>query len=227
MARKAAPKYRLTPHLPIAQLGWIGVKAALTLGLLAGLVGGLAWLGGRAGQSVANRPRYTIPFADLKCDAPPGLDRATFLGEVRYLANLPDTVQSVDPALPATLSAAFAMHPWVAAVTGVTAGPDGAVTVGLTFRQPVLVVSVHGEGPRLVDATGVLLPVAPTPTGVTVLVGEVLPPTVPAGAVWPDPIVKRAAEWSTIYKPAPASIQRQASGWRLVLPDGRALAVSY
>jgi hypothetical protein len=225
MARKSAPKFGLSPPLPVVKLGWIGAKAILTLVLLFGLVGGLVWLGGRAGQSVAGQSRYTVPFTDIRCDAPPGTDRTTFLGEVRYLSNLPTTVQSVDPNLAATLTATFARHPWVAAVTGVTAAPDGSVSVGLTFRQPVLVVTVQGI-PRLVDGTGVLLPQAPTPAGTSALVGDQLPPTTPTGTVWADPTVKRAAELAVAYKPA--AIQRQpGGGWRLVMADGKVFAVSY
>ena len=226
MARKFAPRYRIAPHMPLAQLGWVGIKAGLTLALLFGLVGGLIWIGGKAGQSVAGRDRYAVAFADVRCDAPPGSDRATFLGEVRYLANLPEKFQSVDPNLSAALSAAFTKHPWVATVTGVTVAPDGTVSVALNFRKPVVLVAVRGSAPRLVDAAGVLLPAAPTPAGVALLAGEWLPPGVPTGAVWPDPTVKRAAELAVAYKPA--TIQRLTTGgWRLVLPDGRGLTVSY
>jgi hypothetical protein len=226
MARKSAARVSLTPSLPVAQIGWIGIKAAVTLLLLFGLVGGLVWLGGKAGPAVANRDRYAVPVTDLRCDVPPGTDRATFLGEVRYLGQLPETVQSVDPNLRAMLSAAFAKHPWVAAVTAVSTSPDGTVSVGLTFRRPVVVVTPRGSSPRLVDASGVLLPNAPTPPGVAVLAGEWLPPTVPAGQVWPDPTVTRAAALAAAYQPA--TIQRlPTGGWRLVLADGKGLNVSW
>ncbi len=226
MARKPVHKFRVVPHLPITQLGWIGVKAVLTLALLFGLVGGLVWLGGQAGQSISGRDRYTIAFTDVRCDVPPGMDRATFLGEVRYLGNLPEKIQSVDSQLSATLSAAFAKHPWVIAVNGVTVAPDGTVAVGLSFRHPVLVVSLLGSNPRLVDGAGVLLPLASTPTGTAVLAGEWIPPTVPAGAVWPDPSVKRAAELAVEHKPA--TIQKlPTGGWKLVLPGGKSLIVNW
>jgi len=226
MARKPAARLRLAPHPPITQVGWIGVKAVLTLVMLFGLVGGLVWLGGQAGPAVATRDRYTVAVADLRCDVPPGTDRATFLGEVRYLGRLPETVQSVDPNLPQLLSAAFAKHPWVAAVAGVTTNPDGTVSVGLTFRKPVVLVAVRGSTPRLVDAAGVLLPAAPTPPGVAALSGEWLPPTVPAGTVWPDPTVTRAAALAAAYQPT--TIQRlPAGGWRLAFADGKSLTVSW
>jgi len=226
MARKPAARLRLSPHLPVTQVGWIGVKAFLTLALLFGLVGGLIWLGGQAGPAVATRDRYTVAVSDLRCDVPPGTDRATFLGEVRYLSRLPESVQSVDPNLSQTLSAAFAKHPWVAAVTGVTTNPDGTVSVGLTFRKPVVLVTVRGSAPRLVDAAGVLLPAAPTPPGVAVLAGEWIAPTVPAGTVWLDPTVTRAAALAAAYQPT--TIQHlPAGGWRLVLADGKTLNVSW
>lgn len=226
MARKSARKLRLVPHLPLAQLGWVGAKAVLTLVLLFGLVAALVWIGGRAGQSVAHRDRYAVAVADIRCDVPPGTDRAAFLAEVRYLGRLPESVQAVDSTLSATLSSAFARHPWVAAVRGVTVGPDGSISVALAFRQPVLVVKVRGESPRMVDATGVLLPVSAPPAGTTVLDGEWIPPTVSPGAVWPDPTIKRAVELAVAYKPA-ALQKLSAGGWRLIMPDGRGFTVAY
>ena len=44
-----------------------------------------------------SRGRYTVPFADVTCDAPPGTDRSAFLAEVRALGRLPETVQAVSP----------------------------------------------------------------------------------------------------------------------------------
>ncbi|HEY2785331.1 MAG TPA: hypothetical protein VGJ05_10175 [Fimbriiglobus sp.] len=226
MPRKPVHKVRLTPQLPIAQLGWIGIKAVFSLALLFIMIGGLVWLGGRAGKSVSGRDRYTVAFAAVQCDVPPGTDRPTFLGEVRYLGNLPEKIQSVDPSLPAKLTAAFAKHPWVAAVTGVTVDSNGTVSVGLTFRRPVLAVNARGGPPRLVDGSGILLPVAPIPPGVAALAGEWIPPSVSPGAVWPDPTVTRAAALAVAYKPA--SIQRlPTGGWKLVLPDGKGLTVNW
>src|SRR5690242_11918224 len=113
---------------PTARLALAGVavKGLLALGLVAGVVYGVAWLGGAAGERVADRDRYAVRVADISCDAPPGKDRAAFLTEVRYLADLPETVQAVDPKLPDRLAAAFARHPWVAEVVGVKVGPDAA-----------------------------------------------------------------------------------------------------
>ena len=119
----------------------------------------VAWLGGRAGERVVGRDRYAVRVADVVCDAPPGKDRPTFLTEVRYLANLPETVQAVDPKLPEQLAVAFARHPWVAEVVGVTVEADSTVRVGLRFRVPVLAVRVIGDSElRTVDRHGVLLP---------------------------------------------------------------------
>jgi hypothetical protein len=208
-----------------ATLVGIAVKGLLALGLVGGVVYAVAWLGGRAGERVAGRDRYAVRIADIACDAPPGKDRPTFLTEVRYLAGLPETVQAVDPKLPEQLTAAFARHPWVAEVVGVTVEADSTVRVDLRFRVPVLIVRAFGDSEvRLVDRGGVLLPPgAPRPP--TELANAVLPPRRPAGEVWNDPTVTRAAELATEYKPR--RIEKTAREWRLTLDSGKVLLVSW
>lgn len=163
------------------------LRVVLALGVAAGLVLGLAWVGREAGLGLVGRDRYAVKVADIECDAPPGTDRAAFLTEVRYLGPLPETVQSVDPGLTDRLAAAFARHPWVAAVTAVEARPAGGLRVGLRFRTPVLAVTAaETHAPRAVDAAGVLLPPAASTDGLTELVNPVPPPPRPAGEPWPD-----------------------------------------
>jgi hypothetical protein len=205
-----------------------GLKAVLALGLVAAVVAGITTVGGEAGRRVADRDRYAVRVADLACDAPPGTDRVTFLAEVRYLGELPETVQSVDPGLPGRLTAAFRRHPWVADVTGVTVGADGRVSVGLRFRVPVLAVAVRGEAePRAVDRSGVLLPPG-AGAGLPVLAPPVPPPTRPAGEVWDDPTVKRAAELAELHRDQRLTrVERTAKGWRLVRETGPALIVGW
>ena len=208
------------------QLAWIAAKALVALGIVAAVVAGVALLGRRAGEQVAGRDRYAVKVSDIACDPPPGRDRVTFLAEVRYLANLPETVQAVDPKLKETLAAAFARHPWVVGVTGVDVTPDATIRVGLRFRTPVLAVRVAGDPePRLVDATGVLLPPGADPAGLPVLTPAVAPPKTPAGDVWADPTVTRAAELADLHKPV--QVEKSSKGWRLTKPDGKVLVVSW
>ena len=197
-----------------------GLRVVLALILAGGVVGGLSWIGQRAGSEVAGQSRYTVKVADILCDSPPGSDRGTFLMEVRYLNEMPDAFQSVDPATADRLSAAFAAHPWVSAVNRVTVTPGGGeVHVALTFRTPVLAVPVIGEpNPRAVDADGILLPPTAPTAGLAELAGPVFAPTAPAGKLWGDPDVRRAASLAAGYKPT--RIEKTETGWRITRPDG-------
>ncbi|HVK16819.1 MAG TPA: hypothetical protein VM533_07710 [Fimbriiglobus sp.] len=208
-----------------ATLVGIAVKGLLALALVGGVVYAVAVLGGMAGERVAGRDRYAVRVADIACDTPPGKDRTAFLTEVRYLANLPEAVQAVDPKLPEQLTAAFARHPWVAEVVGVTVAPDATVRVGLRFRIPVLAVRVFGDSDvRAVDRAGVLLP--PGATGpMTELANMVPAPKRPAGEVWDDPTVKRAAELAAEHRPR--RIEKTLREWRLTMDTGKVLLVSW
>ena len=114
------------------------VRSLVAVGIVAGVVAAVSWVGDRAGAKVADRDRYQVPVADIKCEPPPGSVRAAFLSEVRHLGQLPAAVSAVDPRTPATLAAAFARHPWVERVDGVTIAPDRSVTAALTDRKSVV-----------------------------------------------------------------------------------------
>jgi hypothetical protein len=207
-------------------LAGIAVRGLIALGIVAGVVAGVVWLGEQSGQQVAHRERYAVRVLDIACDAPPGTDRSTFLTEVRYLGNLPEAVSSVDPTTKELLTGAFRKHPWVAEVADVAAGADGVIRVGLRFRKPVLIVTAAGERePRAVDRSAVLLPAVPNPDSLPRLVGLVPAPTRPAGEVWSDPAVRRAAELADLHRPR--TIEKIDRGWRLTQPDGRIFVVSW
>ncbi|MBN9517950.1 hypothetical protein J0H58_05420 [bacterium] len=214
MARKKKPP---TPRP--GQAWRVTVAVVVTLAAVAGIVFALGQLGDEALLRVGARDRYRTPFADTICDTPPGLDRPAFLSEVRYVGGLHETISAVDPAEHGRVAAAFAKHPWVEAVGGVTAEPGGVVRVALRFRMPVLAVTTADRTPRLLDRGGVLLPVAPTPPGVAELAGTVPVPTVAAGEVWRDPGVSAALRLVETY--TPTRLERTATGWRLTGRDGR------
>ena len=115
--------------------------------------------------------RYSLALADIDCPTPPGLERSEFIGEVQYLSHLPAHLHTLDDDLPAGLSAAFALHPWVEKVDEAVVVP-GRVRLRLTFRTPTLVVP-QPDGPRVVDGHGVLLPSSASATGLLVLRGKV------------------------------------------------------
>src|SRR5262245_18585271 len=122
MAKK--PDRKRTPKRAPYQWGRLLTlvpAAAAVGGVFAALYYAAKWAGGE----VAARERYAVPVAELRVNAPPHTDPAKFLTEVKLLGNLPDTVQAVDPALPAQLAEAFRKHPWVDDVTAVAVEPDG------------------------------------------------------------------------------------------------------
>jgi hypothetical protein len=195
---------------------------ALTIAALGGLIWGITLLGDAARRGLGPRDRYTARFADIDCESPPGLDRAGFLSEVRYVSNFPESFQSLDPELQGKLAAAFSAHPWVAGFDGASVDTDGKVAVKLRFRVPTLAVQT-GEGVRIVDAAGVLLPSATADERLPELVTAVPPPDTPAGQRWANEIVKRAIELVDAHHPR--KLEKTPQGWRLTMPDGKVLAV--
>src|SRR6186997_3346707 len=112
--------------------------ALVALALAAGVLLAFDWLGGEALRRVGFRDRYRVAFADIRCEAPPGVDRPAFLTEVRYVSNHPESFLALDDSDHTRLERAFALHPWVESVDGVTVEPGNIVTVKLKFRTPVL-----------------------------------------------------------------------------------------
>ncbi|MBX9626055.1 MAG: hypothetical protein K2X82_19820 [Gemmataceae bacterium] len=219
------PKGRKPKPPPRAARRWPRRVAAavLTLAVAAGAVAAVRWFGDVATTRIAGRNRYAVPLADVQFDPPPGTDRDTFLAEVRYAGGPPDPVHPLDPADRGRLAAAFAAHPWVEAVEGVTAEPPAAVRVRLRFRTPVLAVRSADGKTRLVDAEGVLLPAASVPAGVAELTTPVPAPPLAAGQVWEDETVRRAVGLVKDYRPA--KLERTPKGWRLTLPGGKVVTV--
>ncbi|MBY0459966.1 MAG: hypothetical protein K2V38_21830, partial [Gemmataceae bacterium] len=219
-AKKPKPE---TAHPPGARPARAALKAALGVAVAALVVFGV-WQGGElARRSLGPRDRYAVPFADVRCDAPPGTSRETFLAEVRYASGAGPTVRLLDPDLTRTLTAAFAAHPWVARVDGVAVEPPGVVAVALTFRPPVL-VDRQPDGPPAIDAAGVLRPAGAPTTGLPELLNvPSRPPGASAGQPWPESSVVRAAAVAAEYRPL--TIAPAPQGWELVMPDKRRLLV--
>jgi hypothetical protein len=109
-------------------------QIVLGLGAAAVVVGGLVAVGNAARDSLGPHDRYLLAFTEIECPAPPGRDRAEFLGEVQYNGAFPDRVNVLDPSLPDRLRAAFARHPKVERVGRITVIPPKRVQVELTFR---------------------------------------------------------------------------------------------
>ncbi len=202
-------------------------RSLLAVGIVVAVVAAVSWLGDKSGQQVAGRDRYLVPVADVKCDPPPGVERAAFLSEVRHLGQLPASLSAVDPQTPATLAAAFARHPWVERVDTVNIAPDRTVTAGLTFRTPTLAVRVTQDlDMRVVDRHGVLIPAAAD--GLPVLTPTVPPPVPKPGEKWAGEVVPRAAELADQHRARRlVRVEKSAAGWRLLPADGPALLVRF
>lgn len=207
----------------------IAFKAGLTVAVAIALLSLLVWLGNRAGSAVANLPRYDVPVDGLVVTPPAGVDRTTFLNEVRALGGLPEMVSAVSEDTPPTLAKAFAKHPWVRDVVRVSVKSDRSIHIELSFREPVLAIPMIGTpNMRLVDSSGILLPPAPVPPGLAELKLDHPRPATAAGQVVPDDVVKRAAELVTIYRSSkPRAIEKTKTGWRIVPATGSPLLVSW
>lgn len=195
-----------------------------TLAAACGVVLVIGWLGDLARQHLGPRDRYRVQFSEIECEPPPGMDRATFLSEVRYVSNFPPSFQLLDPELELRLSSAFAAHPWVESVEGADVSPPGRARLRLRFRTPVLAAQVHSGGVRLVDGNGVLLPVTDHAPELPELTTVVHDPETAAGKVWANAAVLRAIELVKTYHPR--RIEKTPGGWKLTGTDGKVLSVS-
>lgn len=219
MAKKPAsppkPKRSLQPLA--------GVAAACSLA--AGLYFAIVWLGEQAGEAVADRPRYRVKFDELACPAPPGMDRATFLAEVRYLARPPAEFSIMDEKALRQVAASFTRHPWVASAEPVSDRPAWPEPIRINLRKPRLAVAVQGgEWPaRVVDELGVLLPSNASREGLAVFITPQSPPAAQPGEPWINPLVRRAVDLAMDYNAA--TIEKTENGWRITERGGRVLVL--
>jgi hypothetical protein len=195
----------------------------VTLAVVIGLVWSIKRLGEAARREIASHDRYVVQFADIESNLPPGLDRAEFLAEVRYISGFPESFQSIDGELAARLGEAFGAHPWVAAFEGVSVDQPGIVRVSLRFRVRALAVRIDGGDVRVVDTAGVLLPQNAPHAGLPELATPVPRPASPVGQPWPDDTVKRAVELVEAYHPQ--RLEKSVTGWKLTLADGQTVLV--
>jgi hypothetical protein len=200
-----------------------GIGLVIFIGLLfAGLISLGCWLR----QQVRPLEQYSLPFDRIDCPDPPGRKHEEFLGEVRYLGELPSKL-SIDENTTHRVALAFGKHPWVEKVLRVDLDPDRP-RVRLVFRTPVLALAQveNGRMPvRVVDQNAILLP-ADAP-------GEGLPryrvrngtPTCSAGQRCLDPDIINAATTAAYLHDFLAlwqivSVQVKASGLSLTATDG-------
>ena len=221
LARKPRKSKDAIPHAR----RWRSVAAiAITLALAGGIFLALDYLGLEALRRIGPNERFRVLFADIHCDPPPGIDRHTFLTEVRYVSQFPESFNAIDEPDRERLAKAFAAHPWVESVEGISAEAGNAVTVKLKFRVPVMAVRVNAGAVRLVDSHGVLLPESEPPRGVAELLNIVPAPKSDAGKIWTDDTVTRALDLVKTYRPT--SLELTPKDWRLVRADGKTMRVA-
>lgn len=220
---KAARK----PKTPRPARGWSAVRplviVLITLVVTFFLLLGLRELGQLAGLNLGERERYEVRFADIECPAPPGMSREGFLDDVRRASDLPETFQIMEPGLLTRLQKVFESSPWVKEVEYVATTPPATVFVGLRFRVPLLAVTTAANEILLVDAHAVLIPRSPKPVGIAYLANVIDSPPPRDGDAWLDPVVKRAVELVSVYRPS--RIERTKTGWKLATQDGKELLV--
>ena len=187
----------------------------------AGVVWGIQSLGDGARREIAQRDRYATLFSDIECDAPPGYERRRL--PRRSAATTRSSrrrFQSIDPDLEPKLSAAFAAHPWVAAVEDVSVEPENRIRVKLKFRVPALAVRHRRDRPikvRVVDTHGVCsCRFEPTPRACRGSLTPVPAPTTPLRQA----VGRRHGEAGrgTGRSPSPAQVlEKTSQGWRLTM----------
>jgi hypothetical protein len=206
---------------------WISQLAAVVGGVGFAILG-VALIGKLTREQIRSENRDAVAFADIECAAPPGQNREDFLGEVRYLADLPGEIHLSDEGLAARLADGFALHPWVERVERVEVRPPRDLSVSLTFRRPALVVqwrrpaqSPECETRRIVDGNGVLLPVhAPLDDLPVLQFDDARRPAVPAGRPWGARVVEAAARTAAFLREHQGKLRLtrwEASGDQLLL----------
>lgn len=199
--------------------GWplwiVPVPALLGLGLVLFFV----WLGNQN----PSFPPTAQPLDKIRITMPAWLDRGRFLEEVRYMGELPSTIDPTREEELFHLRAGLGKHPWVRSVEGIDF-QGNVLTARIQFRVPVLQVEVDpGQSPggntRLVDEAGVLLPVGDF-SGLARLRSRVGPPKGPPGQLWGDRQVEGAAAlagWLSRQSPPlrPSIIDGVPGAWRM------------
>lgn len=192
------------------------IRAAITILSCATLLGAIIVAGNLARDSLQSSDRFQLPFEQIDCPAPPGLDRKAFLDEVRYYGDLSKSVSVLDNSLRDRLAAAFAQHPWVEKVGNVEIGPGRQIQAELTFRTPVLAVEYLNPGPimRVVDGSGILLPVAASSQSLPRLSGKGIPSPAAAGQPWGNAPVEGAARVAGLLQPHQSTLKLLHFRWQ-------------
>jgi hypothetical protein len=201
-----------------------GLGLVIIIGLLfAGLIALGFWLR----QQVRPLQAYSLRFDQIDCPDPPGRKHQEFLGEVRYLGELPEELALLDESTVQRVAGAFGKHPWVGKVVRVDFD-QRRPRVQLVFRTPVLAVAQEESGimrVRMVDAGAMVLPADAREDGLPRYRAPDGTPVGPAGQSCPDRDIKAAASTAGYLHDflAPwriVGLQMDSSGLVLTSMDG-------
>jgi hypothetical protein len=203
---------------------WIG-RGLLTAAIITGSTAAALGLWQKLRPHVSTQPEYLVDVRALDVTPPPKWIRADVKAEVVRDAGLPAQISILDERLKETLTQAFSLHPWVAAVEKVETSYPARIRVTVAYRRPVAMVEVH-DGLLPVDSRGVLLPPEdfrpqealhyPRVAG---LAGS---PLGPIGTRWGNPVVEAAAKLAEVLEPAWDELQLH----HIAAPAGAGLDLS-
>jgi hypothetical protein len=188
-----APKPRSAPRAGKPKTDSFGsVSSIFVTVTVAASVVAASWGGYKAlefaRQYVAQQDRFHVPLRNVEVTPPPEWIKADLWSEVQQLADLPDTLNTLDESISQELRNAFAMHPWVREVVEVRVTRPSRICVQLTYREPIAAVHTT-RSLETVDRDGVLLPITrpPDPPAYPTIIGIHSTPSGPAGTRWDDP----------------------------------------
>src|SRR5271166_3203519 len=95
-------------------------RIVVTVAAAAAVIGGIVALSARLRDDSRLRERHAFAIVDIHCEPPPGQTRERFLEEVQFYGQLPEKLNALDGDVPERLKAAFAKHPQVEHVVGVS-----------------------------------------------------------------------------------------------------------
>lgn len=196
------------------------LRVALILATIAGLSWGGHVLWEQVAPEVIHRERYLLPADAITVTPTPAWITVDVREQVIKNADLDRRLSVVDDEFLKEINTAFALHPWVEAVSEIKKEYPPAVQIELIYRKPIAAVeSTLGDSRRRdergamqllpIDRNGIHLPAADVPeVGLRYLprildiVGRPLP-----GQAWDDPRVAGAlnlsehlnSDWERLY----------------------------